>query len=418
MKKKLAFILSIIMLLGTSLICLPVHAAEKTAGGPLAITEMCPAPTDAKYEYIEIVNTSDSAVKLSDYYVYRFGFSNSGRWGYAGPKQLLGINAANANLAKVSLASSDVSLGKGQVALIWFASAVSKDETVDNFKTYWQNQGADMSGVTVVKLPVYNEAGSNMFPSTSMNAACGDSFLPDKYAGFIVSLINKSFADTDDIGNKVATETQKRHKAADSIAMLMLSPTAPANKSVNYYDYVDPAKFAAAENDVDFSTTVAEAERHYDGDQYLYPGLMVCQRADDSKENLMAHCNLDAAMKNYVEGFVYISTVMDAMPSPGIVYVGQMGLDGEIPAESPANGVGSLKIEIKGETVENLALGEIPEDTQAATEDNSADAPSDTTSDDKGGCGSALSVSAMLVLVPVLAAGALTGRRRKENDNG
>jgi hypothetical protein len=127
--------------------------------GKLAITEICynPEPENEKYEYVEVKNVSENLVDIKNYYVYRFGFSNGGSYKATGVKQLLGYSSqACAKLVKHSLANvtGDTILASDEVALLWFASATSKDEDISAFKSYWTDQGADMTNVTVIKVPV------------------------------------------------------------------------------------------------------------------------------------------------------------------------------------------------------------------------------------------------------------------------
>ena len=75
MKKTIAILMCVLMLAGATIACFANTATAAKAGGPLAITEINYAPADAKFEYIEVVNTGSAAVNLKDYYVYRFAFS-------------------------------------------------------------------------------------------------------------------------------------------------------------------------------------------------------------------------------------------------------------------------------------------------------------------------------------------------------
>ncbi|MBE6550140.1 MAG: hypothetical protein E7670_06920 [Ruminococcaceae bacterium] len=245
--------------------------------GKLAITEICYKPGNEKYEYVEVKNVSENLVDIKNYYVYRFGFSNGGSYKATGIKQLLGYASQNcAKLVKLSLANvtGDTILAKDEVAILWFASADSKNEEVSAFEAYWTSQGADMTNVNIIKVPVYDENGDNLYPANhstdvvlKIHANCGSSFLPDKRAGFVISMIHKNFAATDDItpesyasngdGQWSATSTNARHTAADSIAFVLLDPS-NTTVSAHFNEYIDWSRFTAARSAEGTDTTATE----------------------------------------------------------------------------------------------------------------------------------------------------------------
>ena len=182
MKKKFALIMCAVMLFGAMFACIPASAEEaataKTEGGPLAITEICYAPEDDRYEFVEVINVSNNEVDLKNYYIYRAGFSNSGTWHASGICQMFGYSGQSvAKLVRLSLANveGDTKLAKNEIAVVWFASANaddatkdSKNQTVQDFKNYWAKRGVSMTNANVIKLPVYDAAGTNMYPCNTV----------------------------------------------------------------------------------------------------------------------------------------------------------------------------------------------------------------------------------------------------------
>lgn len=228
--------------------------------GKLAITEICYKPGNEKYEYVEVKNVSENLVDIKNYYVYRFGFSNGGSYKANGIKQLLGYASQSCvNLSRVSLANveGDTILAKDEVAILWFASASSKNEDISAFKSYWTSKGSDMTNVNVIKVPVYDANGTNQFPANTVNGNAGASFLPDKQTGFVISMINKSFANTDDLTNLAANYTQERHTAADSIAFVLLDPS-NTTVSAHFNEYINWSRFTAARSAEGTDTTATE----------------------------------------------------------------------------------------------------------------------------------------------------------------
>lgn len=178
----------------------------------LKITEICNTPEDAKYEYVEIKNTSANSINLKDYYIFRLGFSHGGNWEYSGLQQMLGKGGnLLAKLTAVSLADHDVTLAAGELAIIWFASPDAQGETVAHFKSYWKNNGADESidSVKIVRYENYvvtTDPSTNStvttvkYPASYINVGVNEcnktTFLPDSKAGFAIGLMKASKADS------------------------------------------------------------------------------------------------------------------------------------------------------------------------------------------------------------------------------
>ena len=454
MNKKFALIMCAVMLFGAMFACITASAEEastaKTEGGPLAITEICYAPEDERYEFVEVINVSNNEVDLKNYYIYRAGFSNGGTWHASGIGPMFGyFSQTCAKLVRVSLANveGETKLAKNEIAVIWFASANaddatkdSKNQTVAEFKNYWSNRGVNMNNVNVIKLPVYDAAGTNMYPCNNttgvigINANSGATFLPDYQAGFVIAFINKDFAANDNgttapddystAADRAAAKSQARWSAADSVAFVLLAKKgatseAPeantaTNTSAHFYNYVDEAKFrageAAATAHVKNDVTWARKEVHY-----LPAGLMTFERSDATMENVSAYWNNQAETGTNAFEIVYPVVDTRFVPNPGTLYEGQMGLPGELRVNDAANGVGSVVLNAAVKpVVENLAVinDEEPEETKApetqATETTAAPA-------EEKGCGSVIGTSALLVIVPAVAAGCVvsTKKRRK-----
>ncbi len=455
MKKKFALLMCAIMLFGAMLVCVPASAEAKTAGGPLAITEICYAPEDERFEFFEVINVSNNEVELKDYYIYRFSGSNGGTYHATMIQQIFGYSEAkNFQLVRVSLAdvAGDTNLAKNEIAVIWFASANKDDESKDSrnlsvqdFKNYWAGRGCNMAGANVIKLPVYDASGANPYASNDTtskdktvgpNANSGASFLPDMQAGFVISFINKSFADTDDMtytvgsdgkGYQTADKTQARHEAADCSAWVLTAAkgatdtsepeqaSRDTNTSAHYYDFVDETKFNTAKAELDLTPLQTGCASRTEA-TYLPAGLMVFERTDATKENLCIYTTTKNMATN--KGMEIIFPVFNTkyLPNPGTLYEGQMGQPGEIRVTDAANGVGSLVLNpaIKP-VVENLAVinDEEPEDeTTKAPETTAADTAAPA---EKKGCGSAITASALLVIAPALAAGCVVSTKKRRN---
>ena len=91
--------------------------------GPLAITEVAPGVTGTAvgYDYIEIMNISDSAVDLSDYYIYRYARAHGGTYSAVLSQAILGQNNyAPTQAVKHRLTSTSTIIEKGELAIVWF----------------------------------------------------------------------------------------------------------------------------------------------------------------------------------------------------------------------------------------------------------------------------------------------------------
>ena len=311
MKKTIAILMCVLMLAGATIACFADTTTPAKAAGPLAITEINNAPDNEMFEYIEVVNTGSAAVNLKDYYIYRFAFSNGGTYLYSGILQMFGVGgylgsndgipkrATNAKIVKLSLETrADVELGAGKVAVLWLAPSTAKDKTVDDFKAYWDSKGANVANANVIKVAVYSSSGIDLYPSnqakidgvdttTGPNANSGITFLPDKQAGFVISLINKSFAATDDITAREYDKTLARHAAADSEVMVYTFPSDKAEgKSLEYYNFIDKAKLEKAYEGVTFDETKYTYKTRKADPAEISNGFMTAKRAEADKENV------------------------------------------------------------------------------------------------------------------------------------
>ena len=459
MKKKLSLLMCAVMLVGMVLTLIPASAAVKTEGGPLAITEMCYAPANEKYEYIEVTNVSDDPVNLKDYYVYRFGFSNTGgQYHASGVTQMFGLKTIsngkdiyenNAALVKISMEKVDQVVNKGDTVIIWFASIGSKDETVDSFKSYWRSVGATgVKDATVVKFDVH-DGTNNRYPANDKvsdngtagtHADAGTSFLPDQKSGFCISLINKSYAATDEVAPIVkdpnaekpsyhkgtAEKTRERHANADCSAYVLVV-TDSNTGSLCYANYVNKTSFKTAADAFEWSDNMDESIISTIDVSQIPAGLVVPLRKDGKEpiSDLYVYAAGYIGDSNRaVKAFVFPDAGNIVPSNPGTLYIGQFGnTDGDILAENAANGHGSLNMTLKpgGEAVENLAVINKEEDKKDDTADTTAPAGDTPAGDDaatEGGCGSVVGATAIAVIAPVMAIGCgltIKGKKRKED---
>ncbi|MBR6535462.1 MAG: RICIN domain-containing protein [Clostridia bacterium] len=223
----------------------------------LTISEICAAPTNGAYEFMEIINTSDKTVNLNQYSLYRFGFANSGKYESNGYNTILGLASGTGSdtslkcLEKINLSSYNTSIAPNGMIVLWFVSYADRNLTVEDFKAYWTSQGSDMTNVTVIPVAVH-DGKSNIYAATKINSGCGAGFLPDTKACVALSLIKNSAlavrlengtnlnsltASTDaPLAYNMTSELQSR---ADSIATYFVTTTAETGESRNYYNYVD-----------------------------------------------------------------------------------------------------------------------------------------------------------------------------------
>ena len=361
----------------------------------LTISEMCNSPEDDTYEYIEVVNTSNAAINIKDYYLFRLGFSHGGKYEYSGLQQMFGLKSGQ-NLAKltaVSLESYDVTLNPGEIAVIWFVSAPGAALTVADFKNYWRNEGADeVDSTKIVRFENYtkttdtstnSEVITTTYPASYINVGVKDSnketFLPDSKAGFAVGLMKASKAnstlqvpsvnengandgslpdryvalkdlqplcDQYNVTSKkvvsvcTADITANLIKAFDSIAIGYTYGSVETGYSYNFYSKVDATQYGeATANPTDFimnniTPKITETS-------YLYPALVWGQSKVRGYYDSSSDYNSATAKSNSA---VFVDDGTRLLPSPGKLWNEQFGTDGDIPSFDAAKGVSSIVV--------------------------------------------------------------------------
>jgi hypothetical protein len=431
MKKKFALLMCAVMLFGAMLTCIPASAAAKTEGGPLAITEVCYAPENEKYEYVEVINVSDNEVDLKNYYIYRFASASfSPSMPTNAIQQMFGYKADLNKLVRLNLATvtGDTVIAKNELAVLWFASAVSKDETVDTFKGYWANRDCDMTDVNVIKVPVYDANGTDLYPANHVNDAdlmihkdAGATFLPDGSASFVISFIHKDFGDNDTMERTASSgkkwhrdAVKEKHLAADTEALIILGSSDFKDTGVHYYEFATQARTFAAVETMRAADGYADGSGHKDiRTLYIPEGLVAFESASETEANVTLHQNTHATYT----GEIFMPTFNNQyLPNPGTLYKGQFGLDGDVRVADAANGVGSLVLTGGTKpTVENLAVIEDEEDDKKSDETTAAPETTAAAPAEEKGCGSAITASALLVIAPALAAGCVVGTKKRRN---
>ena len=329
------------------------NPAKPNTAYDLAITEVCPAPDEGSYEYVEVMNTSDSAINLKDYTMTRWGFSNgSGKWECLGLSYIFDASTqtSSATYAKLSLAGCDVELASKEVALIWIVSAPDKDKTVADFKLYWQSKGHDLSNVKIARLEAYvvnGELVTDISAATACNGNAGIGFLPDAYVGYAISMIKSvKLEETVDgvplkslLAPMSADYKNLLHSAADSIAVIFQQQEAETNQSHHYYQFVDKEEFAdATGNPNDFKGTGKSIK------VFVPTGAMVCgPDSIDGDFPLQVYWDMTTGFdpSTASDGAIFVDEGFETLPSPGILLDGQFGQAGYIPATDAAQGVTS-----------------------------------------------------------------------------
>ncbi len=310
----------------------------------LTISEICAAPTNGAYEFMEIINTSDKTVNLNQYSLYRFGFANSGKYESNGYNAILGLASGTGSdtslkcLEKINLSSYDTSIAPNGMIVLWFVSYANRGLTVNDFKTYWTNQGSDMTNVTVIPVAVHN-GKSDIYAATKINSGCGAGFLPDTKACVALSLIKNSAlavrlengtnlnsltASTDaPLAYNMTAELQSR---ADSIATYFVTTTAETGTSRNYYNYVDYEAYVHAT-----TQAMKEPMRTYTHVFAAVPyaaQVMGSSTTAGHPTNLGKYINLNSAGETNVITFGADGGLKRTKATPGYRWCGQFaGLD-------------------------------------------------------------------------------------------
>ncbi len=226
----------------------------------LTISEICATPTNGAYEFMEILNTSDTAINLNKYSLYRFAASNSGKYEFSAYRMVLGLSSPTGSdtslsyLDRLNLSKYNAEIAPGQMAVLWFVSYENRNLTVDDFKAYWTSQGNDMTNVTVVPVAIHN-GSADTYAATKINTGAGKGFLPDCKVASAFSLIKNSTVNNTRLDNGTElknlkasvdaplayTSVAELQKRADSIALHFVSTSAETGSSRNFYNFVDEA---------------------------------------------------------------------------------------------------------------------------------------------------------------------------------
>ena len=244
---------------------------EYTHGAPgaLAISEISHCPKDQSYEYIEIVNTSDSNVSLDGYTIIRNACVNSGAAQRNIIQRFVGTNdtLSPTNIAALNIKNTNITLAPNETALLWIVSYKAKDKKVSDFTSYWNGLGNDISNVKVARVPQYNSDG-DLFPATGINSKCGNGFLPDKYGACSISLVNaensaKRASNGSTLSNitlpLTTADTNMILELSDSFAMYFTGTTAQSGSSYNFYDFIDEEAYRRSLSE--FLPTVLHEQR-------------------------------------------------------------------------------------------------------------------------------------------------------------
>ncbi len=329
------------------------NPATPNTAHDLAITEICPAPDQGEYEYVEVMNTSNSALNLKDYTMSRWGFSNgSGKWECLGLSYMFDATTqtSSATYATLSLAGCDVELASKETALIWIVSAADKDKTVADFKLYWQSKGFDLSNVKIARLQAYvinGDVATDISSAKVCNAGAGNGFLPDAYVGYAIAMTKtvKLNETVDNTPLKSLTAPMSAdykhilHNAADSIAVIFQQKDAETNVSHHYYQFVDKDAYAnATSKPSDFKGTGTSIKA-------LVPAAaMVCGPTSiDGVFPVQVYWDMTTGFdaSTATDGAIFVDEGYETLPSPGTVLDGQYGQSGYKPATDAAQGVTS-----------------------------------------------------------------------------
>ena len=345
-----SLLLCLSMLCGTVVNFSTFADAESTDanGAELAISEINAAMDGTtSYQYIEIVNLSNTNVKLSDYVLFRYSFSNGGSYRWIGTRYLLGT-FTGANLHRVTLPTAE--LGGGEVALLWLCNDNARNES--NFRNYWSAKNAEISTNTqVVKIDVSDAS----YAASKVNSNAGAGFLPIQSMGCMLDLTRTDAAYTiTQTGNALLSVTaatdpltvygnnnEERHNVADCSALFYTDPGDNAGSgtvSHTYYGYVDTQRYVAdakaiiAENPSTYTdlsmpvgAKVAEVLSLYD---LPLQNMVSGKRTEDGSYTIGAglayYKDLDGSNVDKNHG-VFLDDGTDENPTPGALSIGQYG---------------------------------------------------------------------------------------------
>ena len=322
-------------------------------------------------EFVEIKNTTNSPITLTDYRVILMGETNSGKYdgsmvfagmwsdnaeattggciratekSWAEISSVWKINTADTSGANVTeLTGEAAKLAASDTAVIWFNNDLSTT-SVSAFAKFWEERGNDMDGV-IVAVATYTTG-------TSFEHR-GIGFLPECAVGFSLSVVNKTKTGFDAAyanlkqTSAAMTDTYVQWfiNNADSITQIITNGGAQRNVSCNYFGYIDKAKYM--QDAQEFSqcilaingTTVPTVSGRTDGivdapygtvvmkGQPVYPyintsggyGSTYFAAADGTaKTNSVSKYNS-----------VFVKTAFDSVPTPGQLLDGQFGYEAD-----------------------------------------------------------------------------------------
>ena len=305
----------------------------------LSISEICATPGNGAYEFMEIMNTSDTAVNINKYSLYRFSASNSGKYEFSAYRKVLGLvsptgsDTALTSLDRLNLSKYNAEIAPGQIAVLWFVSYANRNLTVDDFKAYWTSQGNDMTNVVVVPVAIHN-GSADVYAATSVNTGAGKGFLPDYKVASAFSLIKNETVNNTRLDNGTElknlkasadaplayTSVAELQKRADSIALHFVSTTAETGSSRNFYNFVDEA------NHIDKAK--AKVQKFFLDYEYTYiaptyPAQVMGTNGSDGRPSAIGeYINYSSNVINSITLGVDCGT-KNATPTPGAKVNGQ-----------------------------------------------------------------------------------------------
>jgi len=322
----------------------------------LTITEVTPSTgegtTRNNYEFIEVKNTSNSAINLSNYSIALFAGTNSGAYGATFVARTLnctfGNDVAGNEWSYAKLSGS--TLESGAVAVIAF------NNDVDAFKTFWTNRGNDMTGVTVINA-TYSE-GSNI-------AGRGEGFLPDAAVGYTISLFDDTKAavattwetvKTEQFNNITGYTEDNPPKAiyapllnanvntivsnADSVTLIIAKGKNEQNVSCNYFGYIDPARYVVEAGVLGMRIFAYSTSNQFkngiipvmDNLNVVVPkDQPVAMYINDSTKGFSSGANRNDPefISTEKQNVAFVETNFDSVPTPGALLEGQFGYEAD-----------------------------------------------------------------------------------------